>query len=79
MGFEVQSRSRGDDKRETIAEVEFLVDTGVIYSLIPSDRLKELGIKPTGKKKFRQASGRWSVAKSVKRVSALASPWACLP
>jgi len=40
------------------AEVEFLVDTGAIYSLIPSDRLEQLGIKPTGKKKFRQASGR---------------------
>jgi len=40
------------------AEIEFLVDTGAIYSLIPSDRLKQLGIKPTGKKKFRQASGR---------------------
>ncbi len=40
------------------AEVEFLVDTGAIYSLVPSDQLKALGIKPTGKRKFHQASGR---------------------
>ena len=40
------------------AELEFLVDTGAIYSLVPADQLKRLGIKPTEKRKFRQASGR---------------------
>ena len=40
------------------AEIEFLVDTDAVYSLIPADQLKRLGVKPTSKKKFRQASGR---------------------
>jgi len=39
-------------------EVEFLVDTGAVYSLIPEDKLKEINVEPRRKRKFRQASGQ---------------------
>ncbi len=65
MGF-VKTKARvsptADGKRS--AEIEFLVDTGAIYSLVPAHLLKGLGIKPTGKRKFRQASGR-AIARDV--------------
>ena len=59
MGFvsaKVFVSPTSNGKRAT--EIEFLVDTGAIYSLVPANQLKRLGIKPIGKRKFRQASGR---------------------
>ncbi len=38
--------------------VEFLVDTGAIYTVLPSSLLKELRVKPIGKRKFRLANNQ---------------------
>ena len=44
-------------KPKVLQEVEFLVDSGAIYSVVPSAVLRKLGIKPTGKQEFRLADG----------------------
>lgn len=38
-------------------EFEFLVDSGVIYSVVPENELKRLGIKPTSFEEFILANG----------------------
>lgn len=38
-------------------EVEFLIDSGVIYSVVPARTLKRLGIKPLTTEEFRLADG----------------------
>jgi len=38
--------------------VEFLVDTGAIYSVLPSSLLKELGVEPIGRRKFKLANNQ---------------------
>lgn len=43
---------------EKAVEVEFPVDTGAVYSLMPEDKLKEINVKPRGRRRFRQVSGR---------------------
>ncbi|MDP3767597.1 MAG: aspartyl protease family protein, partial [Dehalococcoidia bacterium] len=45
------------DGREPV-EIEALVDTGAIFSLIPRPTLQELGVQPTGKRVFRTIEGR---------------------
>jgi aspartyl protease family protein len=42
------------DQRET---VEFLVDSGAVYSFVPRDVLDRLGIVPHGSQRFRLADG----------------------
>lgn len=37
--------------------IEFLVDSGAIYSVVPADVLVKLGIRPIGKQTFRLADG----------------------
>src|SRR5947208_13739201 len=37
--------------------IEFIVDSGAIYSVVPSDILAELGIKPIAVQEFRLADG----------------------
>lgn len=37
--------------------VEFLVDSGAVYSVVPAPVLKALGIKPLSKQEFRLADG----------------------
>ena len=44
-------------KPETTQEVEFLIDSGAIYSVVPSAILKKLGIKPITEQEFRLADG----------------------
>ena len=39
-------------------EVELLADTGAIYTVLPSSLLKELNVKPTGKRKFKLANNQ---------------------
>ncbi len=39
------------------AEVEFLVDSGAAYSLVPGDVLESLGILPNRSKEFTMADG----------------------
>lgn len=36
---------------------EFLVDSGAVYSVMPKDELKKLGIKPHSKREFILANG----------------------
>ena len=45
------------DGREP-AEVEALVDTGAIFSLIPAPILGQLGVQPSGRRVFRSIEGR---------------------
>jgi len=46
----------GDPNRFRI--VEFLVDTGAIYTVLPSSLLEELGVERKGKRRFKLADGR---------------------
>jgi clan AA aspartic protease len=39
------------------AELEFLVDSGAAYSVVPATVLKRLGIKPRSKREFTLADG----------------------
>ena len=44
-------------------KVEFLVDSGAVYSVVPAPILKRLGIKPNAKEEFRLADGSKIVSK----------------
>ena len=46
------------------AEFELLVDSGAVYSVLPADDLKKLGIKPSREERFTLANGE-SVTKGV--------------
>ena len=48
---------------EVTEKLEFLIDSGAIYSVVPSEILTELGIKPIVEHEFRLANG----AKIVRR------------
>lgn len=39
-------------------DINFLIDSGAIYSLVPADQLKRLGIKPYRELEFTLADGR---------------------
>jgi predicted aspartyl protease len=41
-----------------VLERRFLVDSGAIYSVIPAEELKKLGVKPEGSQKFILANGQ---------------------
>ncbi len=43
--------------------MEFLVDSGAIYSVVPGRVLRRLGIKPVDKQEFRMANGEKIVRK----------------
>jgi predicted aspartyl protease len=42
---------------ETTKSLEFLIDSGAIYSVVPAAILEELGIKPLAEQAFRLADG----------------------
>ena len=42
---------------ETTERIEFLIDSGAIYSVVPSDILNRLGIRPLAEQTFRLADG----------------------
>jgi len=44
-------------KRDLKLDVEFVVDTGAIYTMIPKFMAEKLDLKVTDKRKFRIASG----------------------
>ncbi len=50
-------------KTETTRTIQFLVDSGAIYSVVPSAILRSLKIKPIGKETFRLADGSKIVRK----------------
>jgi len=39
-------------------EVELLTDTGAVYTVLPSSLLKELGVEPVGRRRFRLANNQ---------------------
>ncbi|MCL4512345.1 MAG: aspartyl protease family protein [Bacteroidetes bacterium] len=44
-------------KPELTEKLEFLIDSGAIYSVVPTPVLEELGIKPLAEQEFRLANG----------------------
>ncbi len=48
---------------EVTVKVEFLIDSGAIYSVIPTPILESLGIKPLTEQEFRLANGTKIVRK----------------
>jgi len=42
---------------ETTRSLEFLIDSGAIYSVVPRDVLEQLAIRPITRQEFRLASG----------------------
>ncbi|MBI4596651.1 MAG: aspartyl protease [Candidatus Tectomicrobia bacterium] len=42
---------------EATEKIEFLVDSGIICSVVPAAVLEKLGIRPIGKQEFRLANG----------------------
>lgn len=58
MGLTVLKVEVGNPaKPEVTEEVEFLVDSGTIYSVVPAKILKKLGIRPLSEEEFRLANG----------------------
>ena len=58
MGLRVLKVEVGHPARPTrTEEVEFLIDSGAIYSVVPARILKRLGIKPLATEEFRLADG----------------------
>jgi len=50
-------------KPEVTEKLEFLIDSGAIYSVVPTKVLKKLGIKPLKQEEFRLADGSKIVRK----------------
>jgi len=44
-------------KPKVTKEIEFLVDSGAVYSVVPAAVLRQLGIKPVAIQEFRLADG----------------------
>lgn len=64
MGLTVLEIEVGNPANPEVTEkVEFLVDSGAIYSVVPTPILKKLGIKPIAKQEFRLADGTKVVRK----------------
>lgn len=58
MGFvRVKANISNVEEPEKVKEIELIVDTGAIYTVISKQILYELGIKTIGKRKFRLANG----------------------
>lgn len=51
----IQGQVRGDEGQE--ATIEFLVDSGVAYSLLPSETWRSLGLEPYREERFVLADG----------------------
>ncbi len=64
MGLTVLELEVGNPANPEITEkVEFLIDSGAIYSVVPSPILESLGIKPLTEHEFRLADGTKIVRK----------------
>ena len=58
MGLTVLESEAGNDSNPEVTErLDFLVDSGAIYAVVPSPVLRKLGIKPLGEQVFRLADG----------------------
>lgn len=64
MGLAVLELEVGNPANiEVTKKLEFLIDSGAIYSVVPAHVLSELGIKPIGEETFRLADGSKIVRK----------------
>jgi len=58
VGLTVLEVEVGNPAKPDITEkIEFLIDSGAIYSVVPAKILKKLGIKPIARQEFRLANG----------------------
>ena len=53
----VKTKVRNIHKPELKAEMEFLVDTGAIYTIVKRKSLESLGVQVRGKRRFKTADG----------------------
>ena len=59
MGLTVLEIEVGNPAKPNVTEkIEFLIDSGAIYSVVPASVLKRLGIKPLAEQQFRLANGK---------------------
>jgi predicted aspartyl protease len=64
MGLTVLKLQVGNPARPDVTrELEFLIDSGAIYSVVPTAILAELGIIPLTEQEFRLANGETIVRK----------------
>ena len=64
MGLSVLEIEVGNPARPEVTEkVEFLIDSGAVYSVVPTPILEKLGIKPLADETFRLANGEKTVRK----------------
>jgi clan AA aspartic protease len=64
MGLTVLEIEVGNPaKPEITQKIEFLIDSGAIYSVVPVEMLESLGIKPLTEQTFRLADGSKIVRK----------------
>jgi clan AA aspartic protease len=64
MGLTVLEVEVGNPARPEVTEkVEFLIDSGAIYSVVPTPILERLGIRPLMQQEFRLADGSKIVRK----------------
>lgn len=64
MGLTVLTIEVGNPAIPDVREsVEFLIDSGAIYSVVPAEILKKLNIKPIGEEEFRLANGEKIIRK----------------
>jgi len=58
MGYvKVKAKLSNLQRPRQPAELELLVDTGAIYTVVPGGLTRKLSLKPRGKRKFRLADG----------------------
>ena len=58
MGLTVLEIEVGNPANPEVTEkVDFLIDSGAIYSVVPTPVLEKLGIKPLAEEEFRLANG----------------------
>ncbi|MBI1814752.1 MAG: aspartyl protease family protein [Deltaproteobacteria bacterium] len=64
MGLTVLEVEVGNPAKPRVTEkLDFLIDSGAVYSVVPARILKRLGIKPINKQEFRLADGSKIVRK----------------
>lgn len=64
MGLTVLEIKVGNPANPEVTEkVDFLIDSGAIYSVVPTPILEKLGIKPLAEEEFRLANGTKVVRK----------------
>ncbi len=74
MGLAFLEIEVGNPSSPDVTEkIEFLIDSGAVYSVVPAAVLEDLGIKPLAEQEFRLADGSKITRKKVARFSSTAS------